>query len=211
MWQTRCARSRRRHRFRGLGLSRWTIIWEIVETQIGRDIRESTSIIRITVRSWQCASNRRYVRLPLPGRREGRIEASALPRGDATDRCPKAHICNYNDRACTGQAANAERHFPYTRHRPGIAPHRRHPVRTKFGRCATSRACARFETRAASGQSGREKVWADTSLIVSANGVNVRGDRTRHNSTTLSVNAEKGGWPRAGLLNRSCCSAGPAD
>jgi hypothetical protein len=139
-------------------------------------------------------------------RREGRIEASALHRGDATDRCPKAHICNYNDRACTRQAANAERHFPCTRHRPGIAPHRRHPVRTKCGRCATSRACARFETRAASGQSGREtcasvvlwrrtdiicraeaEVWADTSLIVSANGVNVRRDRRRHNSAALSV------------------------
>ena len=34
MWQTRCARSRRRHRFRELGLSRWTIIWEITRRYI---------------------------------------------------------------------------------------------------------------------------------------------------------------------------------
>lgn len=125
--------------------------------------------------------------------RESRIEASALHRGNATDRCPRVHICNCNDHESIRQAANAGRHFPYTRHRPGIAPHRRHPVRTKCGRRATGRACSRFETRAASGQSGREtcasvvlcrktditccaeaEVCSDTSLIVSANGVNVR-------------------------------------
>src|SRR5262249_5680510 len=46
--------------------------------------------------------------------------------------------------------------FPCTRCLPAIAPPRKHPIQKKCERCVTNQVCARFETRAAIGQSGLE-------------------------------------------------------
>ena len=103
-----------------------------------------------------------------------------------------------NDRTCTWPAANAGRHFPYIQRHPAIAPRRTRQPRTKYERCATSEACVRFETLAASEQSGLEtcasvllysrtditwhmgtEVCAEASLIVSANSVCVNVSQRR--------------------------------
>ncbi|MFZ1192315.1 MAG: hypothetical protein WAO16_25630, partial [Pseudolabrys sp.] len=44
----------------------------------------------------------------------------------------------------------------YIQRHPAIAPRRTRQPRTKYERCATSEACVRFETLAASEQSGLE-------------------------------------------------------
>ena len=182
MWQTRCARSRRRHRFRELGLSRWTIIWEITRRI---DNTDHNPVMAMRFKKAICApafaksAGRAGSRLlhcieatQLIGAR-GYIFAIAMTTRASGKRQTRDDISHILD-----TVLGSHRIAGIRSGRNADAAQQAEPVRVSKraqragGRetCASVVLCRKTDITCCA----EAEVCSDTSLIVSANGVNVR-------------------------------------